>query len=293
MACSSFSVISTSEELKAFLSSIKPGDTIYLDLGGKDLSRNGTITLATMLIHPQNLTHVIDVQTLGESAFGIESEEGESLKSMLENPGIAKCMWDVRNDADALWAHFRVALVGVTDIQLLENASRPDWADKNRLGGLETAIKYDIKVGFMDRERWIRTKREVRNSMSKDVFSTRPVASSTLQYCVNDVVHLPALRKYYMSRITQEWLAKAREESHRRLAEARSPGYEPQSPDKAFGPWRSRTATRLALEEMVEARWDQEYDDQDEEFDGCENYLICSADVDDFDGAFESCWDKY
>lgn len=289
MACSSFSVISTSEELKAFLSSIKPGDTIYLDLEGKGLGRNRTITLATVLIHPQNLTHVIDVQTLGESAFGTKSEEGKSLKSMLEDPGVAKCMWDVRNTADTLWAHFRVALVGVTDIQLLENASRPDWADKNRLGGLENAVKHDIKLGFMDRERWIRTRREVRNSVHKDVFSTRPVASSTFQYCVNDVVHLPALRKYYMSRITQEWLAKAREESQRRLAEARSPRYEPQLPDEALGPWRSCTATALSLAEMVEVRWDQEYDDQEEEFDYCENYVICSAHVDDFEGRFDSC----
>lgn len=293
MACSSFSVVSTSEELKAFLSSIKPGDTIYLDLGGKGPGRNRTITLATVLIHPQNLTHVIDVQTLGESAFGTKSEKGESLKSMLENPGIAKCMWDVRNNADALWAHFRVALTCVTDIQLLENASRPDWANKNRLGGLENAVKFDIKLGFMDRERWIRTRREVRNSMSEDVFSARPVASSTLQHCVNDVVHLPALRKYYMSRITQEWLAKVREESHRRLAAARSPGYEPQSPEEAFGPWRSRTATRLNLEDMVEAMWDQEYYGQEEEFEHCENYVTCSADIDDFDGAFDSCWDRY
>lgn len=277
----------------AFLSSIKTGDTMYLDLEGKGLGRNRTITLATVLIHPQNLTHVIDVQTLGESAFGTKSEEGDSLKSMLENPGIAKCMWDVRNNADALWAHFRVALACVTDIQLLENASRPDWVDKNRLGGLENAVKYDIKLGFMDRERWIRTRREVRNSMSEDVFSTRPVASSTLQHCVNDVVHLPALRKYYMSRISQEWLAKAREESHRRLAGARSPGWETQSLDEAFGPWRSRTAARLNLEETAEVMWDQEYDEQqEEEFGYCENYATGSGDGGDFDEAFHSCENK-
>ena len=55
------------------------------------------------------------------------------------------------------------------------------------------------------------------------------MTEKTIQYCVNDVVHLPALREYYMRRISGDWPAKAREATTRRLAEVRSPAYEPQS----------------------------------------------------------------
>ncbi|KAK7697546.1 hypothetical protein SLS64_013428 [Diaporthe eres] len=237
MAAPSPIVISTSAELKIFLSSIRPDSTIYLAFEGKDLGRDGTLTLATMFIQPQNVTRVVDVLSLGESAFDIESDDGTSLKSILENPDIPKSVWDVRNGADALWAHFRVALAGVTDVQLLENASRPEWMDWTRLRGLSKAILHDIKLPFVEKERWLRTKHEGRSLlMSQDIFSTRPLASDTLVYCVSDVVHLPALQKFYMQRITPELLDWAREESQRRLADALSPGYEPQSPDKLYRP---------------------------------------------------------
>lgn len=41
---------------------------------------------------------------------------GETLKSILEDPGIPKCALDVRNDADALWALYNVGLASVTNI---------------------------------------------------------------------------------------------------------------------------------------------------------------------------------
>ncbi|KAK2606549.1 hypothetical protein N8I77_005291 [Diaporthe amygdali] len=298
MAASTSSLISTSKDLREFLSTIESDNSLYLDLEGKSLSRDGTIALVTMLIHPQKVTRVVDVLTLGKSAFEIESVEGRSLKSILEDHEIPKYVWDVRNDADALWAHFQVALGGVTDIQLLENASRPDWIDKTRLCGLDKAIQYDLKLGFKNRERWLRTKREVRNLMSKDIFSERPLAPSTLQYCVNDVAHLPALQKFYMDRINPTWLVKAHKESKRRLADARSPEYKPQSPGKALGPWGGVSTTKLTLEEMDDREyedflWDLEYDEQEDEFDYWDDDVRCSADVDDFGGAFDSCWDKY
>lgn len=288
------SIISTSTKLRTFLSSIRPDSTICLDLEGKDLSRHGTLTIATILIHPQNVVGVVDVLNLGESAFITETENGTSLKSVLGDSEIPKWVWDVRNDADALWAHFGVKLAGVVDVQLLENASRPGRLDKTRLSGLDNAIRFDLKLGFMDRERWIRTKNDVRRRMSQDIFSRRPLPSNTLQYCINDVVHLPALQKYYMQRITPDWLAKAREESCRRLADACSPGYQPKSPDKVFSPWReTNSAIRMTLEEALE-QWQLEKDELEEGYDYWSDEDECThaADFEDF-GALDSCWDKY
>lgn len=230
-------VVSSTKALKAFLSSVTKRSTLYLDLEGENLSRHGTLTLITILVKPQNTTRIIDVMTLRSSAFNTLSSDGGSLKSILESPSVPKRMWDVRNDADALWAHYKVGLAAVTDIQLLENASRPARHDKSRLMGLESAIRYDLRWGYKDRQRWLRTKQDIRQLMPTGVFSKRPMDDKTIEYCVNDVKKLPDLEAVYMKKITPAWLHKAQREMERRLTEARSPDYQPQSREKAFGPW--------------------------------------------------------
>jgi exonuclease 3'-5' domain-containing protein 1 len=109
-------LISSVPELEAFLSSIPPSSTLYLDLEGNCLSRHGTISLIAVLIYPQRVVRLIDVFVLGKPAFTMASNNGKTLKSILEDPDIPKCAWDVRNDADALWALYHVGLAGVTDI---------------------------------------------------------------------------------------------------------------------------------------------------------------------------------
>lgn len=95
-------LISSVPELEAFLSSIPPSSTLYLDLEGNRLSRHGTISLIAVLIYPQRVVRLIDVFVLGKSAFTTASNNGKTLKSIFEDPDIPKCAWDVRNDADAL-----------------------------------------------------------------------------------------------------------------------------------------------------------------------------------------------
>lgn len=58
------SVISTTEELQAFISSIPPSSELYLDLEGKSLSRHGTISIITILRHPERLIGLVDVQLM-------------------------------------------------------------------------------------------------------------------------------------------------------------------------------------------------------------------------------------
>jgi len=45
---------------------------------------------------------LIDVLVLGKQAFTTVSNNRKALKSILEDPDIPKCAWDVRNDADVL-----------------------------------------------------------------------------------------------------------------------------------------------------------------------------------------------
>ena len=262
-------LISSVPELVAFLSSIPTSSTVYLDLEGESLSRNGTISIITILIHPQNTVHLIDILTLGDIAFTTISsvgKEGKSLKSIFEDPDITKFFWDVRNDADALWAHHRVGLAGVIDIQLLENASRKD--DKTYIRGLDKSVQYDLKPGFMELYRWLRTKRDIKDLMPHNVFSARPLDAKIIQYCINDIIYLPALYALYLTRIKGDWFTKAVNESARRVVEAHGVGYEPQSESKKLGPWgaggEKRRVTMDQMLDMVDEDMVGYYDDIDD-----------------------------
>ena len=249
-------LVSSVADLEAFVSSVPSSATVYLDLEGQHLGRHGNISLMTVLLHPQEVVKVIDVLALGGSTFTTRSKDGRSLKSILEDPDIPKVLWDVRNDADALWASYQIRLCGVIDVQLLELGSR--HRDKTYLCGLEKAIEFDLRLDPVVRHRWVRSKAETKKLMPTNIFAARPVADKTLQYCVNDVIHLPRLHDVYARRISSEWLAKAKVEALNRLAEARSPTYDPQSPTKALGPWGPGTQQYASsLDEFLE-RWEDE-----------------------------------
>lgn len=185
---------------------------------------------------------LVDVFSLGTSSFTTTSGEGKSLKSIFEDPSVPKCFWDVRNDADALWTLYQVDLASVLDIQLLENASRP--SNKKYLSGLDKAVQLDLRLPRAELVSWILSKREIRSLMPTNVFATRPLEANTVQYCANDVIYLPDLHTVYLNRISNDWLAEAKEESLRRLREVHSPTYEPRSPTKALGPWGPETRRR-------------------------------------------------
>ncbi|KAJ4344025.1 hypothetical protein N0V85_009823, partial [Neurospora sp. IMI 360204] len=155
-----------------------------------------------------------------------------------------------------------VRLAGVTDVQLLENGSRV--GEKTYLYGLDRCVERDLGLKYEEKQRWVRIKQEVRalmNMPNNDIFSRRPLDAKTMQYCVNDVVYLPALHNLYAKRITSEWLGKAIDESARRVVEACGSAYEPQSEKKKFGPWGSGLGKHvLTMEEWFEKMEEDEMD---------------------------------
>jgi len=135
-------IISTPTALASLLASIPPFSTLYIDLEGTKLgSPTGALSLITIHLLPSNTTHLIDVLTLGVSAFTTSptSDPSKTLASMLTDPIYPKCLWDVRADASALWSLYRICLQGIMDIQILENASRQGGSRKF-LRGLDKAI---------------------------------------------------------------------------------------------------------------------------------------------------------
>ncbi len=142
--------------------------------------------------------------------------------------------------------------------------------------------------------------------MPADAFATRPIDAKTAQYCVNDLIHLPDLHALYLRRIKGDWLAMVTEESACRVAEAHSPGYEPQSPTEKLGPWGSGTEKHVVtlakiLEELEERRMeDLERDifgyDEDVgyyDYDENESWSTNTAGGALCPEALKSCWNKY
>lgn len=237
-------VISTLMDLRLFLSSIDSSSTLYVDLEGQNLCRHGTLTLITILVHPQNTVAIVDVQTLGSTAFTTPStyptQPPKTLKSILEDPAIPKYLWDVRNDADALKALYDVGIAGVHDIQLLENATR--YGSKTYLRGLNASVQRDLDLSYAEVSRWTKTKQQgaaQMDSAAASIFSVRPLAPETVSYCVGDVEHLPRLWDTYMRRnsCTAARLNKVRQESANRVRQAHAAGYQPNGEDKKLGPW--------------------------------------------------------
>ena len=92
--------------------------TLFLDLEGVRLSRNGSISLIQLFDSSREHTYLIDVHVLGATAFSTRGsgQLAMSLKDILESATIPKVFFDVRNDSNTLFAYFGVALKNIIDL---------------------------------------------------------------------------------------------------------------------------------------------------------------------------------
>ncbi|KAK3076077.1 hypothetical protein LTR53_000017 [Teratosphaeriaceae sp. CCFEE 6253] len=228
-------LVDTPEAVKALVDTLFSVEadcaSIYVDLEG-----------IWIPLHQQ--AFVVDVYMLGTRAFDTLNSDGKTMRSVLESERIKKCFFDVRNDADALYALFDVRLAGVADIQLLELASRR--GPKHVLCGLATCVDQEQTLSTPLLHKWQSTKTEVvkmfdsKRGGSYEVFNTRPLPQILIEYCDGDVRVLPMLSAIYEKRLSNGWSEKVRIKTEKRLADSRRPEYKPQGKHKIFGPrsWR-------------------------------------------------------
>ena len=196
--------------------------SLYLDLEGVNLSRHGTISILQIHVSPIHQTYLIDIHTLASTAFTTPGATTTlTLKHILESPTTPKVLFDVRHDSDALFALFNIRLAGVTDLQLMELATRT--FSRRVVSGLAKCIERDAVLSWTERSVWMAAKKRGRRLFVPEqggryeVFEERPLAEEVRRYCVQDVVFLPRLWVGYAARITPAWEGRVREASRERV----------------------------------------------------------------------------
>ena len=215
--------------------------SLYLDLEGVRLSRHGSVSIIQIFVLPSKHVFLVDVFILKEAAFSTSNRSGTSLRSILESALVPKVFFDVRNDSDALFAHFQISLAGVYDVQLLEVASRRSW--KERVTGLTKCIEKDAQLRPEASASWKATKEKgllhfaPEYGGSHQVFNSRPMLQEIVDYCTQDVVYLPNLLEVYSRKISREWMEKVRDKTDERIVESQKASYEPHGKNKILSPW--------------------------------------------------------
>lgn len=267
--------ISTPEELSSVLATlddlpISP-PSLYIDLEGAKLSRNGSIALLSLYVLPKETVYLIDIHTLGARAFStittattasattplattLTTEDSKNpvttLKSILESPAIPKVFFDVRNDSDALFSHYAISLSCIHDIQLMELATTTR-ASREHLLGLGKAIDYNAsRLNITPEQRQVCS--AIKEAGVKlfaperggryAVFEERPLSQAIKDYCVQDVVYMPGLWKLYGGRMAKGgfWWTMALEGAASRVEESHQVGYQPNGEHKRYGPWTTK-----------------------------------------------------
>ena len=222
--------------------------TMYIDLEGVNLCREGSVSIVTLLIDTGTTTrrvYLIDVHTLGERAFNSAGAKGKTLKDILQDETIRKVFFDVRNGSDALFAHFGVALQGIEDVQLMESATRKTTTSRRLLNGLARCVEENVLMssGRSELASWKLAKDKGARLFQKEhggsyeVFNQRPIPKDIISYCVGDVQYLPELRRRFWTQQTSGWRDLVYEESKSRVAMSQRSNYQPHGPDRTKAPW--------------------------------------------------------
>ena len=219
--------------------------SLFIDLEGVSLSRHGTVAILQLLVKPKDCTYPIDIHSLGSKAFHTPGADGQTtLKSIFESNAIPKVFFDVRNDSDALYAHFGINLAGVQDIQLMELATRRQGLSKRYLNGLTKCIEKDIIMATNELQRWKAAKQkgvtlfDPSRGGSYEVFNARPLEEDVRTYCMQDVKFMPKLWAVYDAKLTSpQWRDKVGKATQDRVAISQSASFNGKGPHMRFGPW--------------------------------------------------------
>jgi exonuclease 3'-5' domain-containing protein 1 len=256
--------------------------TIYIDPERIDLCREGSLSIITLLIDtgiPTRRAYLVDVHILGAQAFNTSGVKQKTLKDILRDEKIPKVFFDVRNDSDALFAHFGVALQGVEDVQLMESATRRTTASRKFLSGLAKCAEKNVLLSGSDLASWKQVKEKGERLFkaeyggSYEVFNQRPILDDIISYCVGDVHYLPELRDKFWKTQAFRWRGLVNEESMKRVSASQKPEYQRHGSDREVAPWNEDQNRTLDQWNYMPPRdyFDKAFDSNEDWYDDWDN----------------------
>jgi len=236
-------IIDNEVKLRALLAHIadclreEASQLLFIDLEGVNLGRVGTVAIMQMLVPPSPIVYLIDVHVLGAKAFEVTMDDNTSLKSILESKSVFKVFFDIRNDSDALYAHFRVNMAGVIDLQIIEYTTRQPRG--KFVNGLARCIEKDLPYS----SDWSLVKANGRRLFAPEVggkyevFLERPLAADIVKYCEQDVLLMPQLLASYGPKLRSGVAAQIQTIIDDRLRLSKTTTYNGQGRHMAIGPY--------------------------------------------------------
>eukprot|EP00929_Paragymnodinium_shiwhaense_P094700 TRINITY_DN55462_c0_g1_i1.p1 TRINITY_DN55462_c0_g1~~TRINITY_DN55462_c0_g1_i1.p1 ORF type:complete len:348 (+),score=43.47 TRINITY_DN55462_c0_g1_i1:77-1120(+) len=201
-------LVDAAERCKRICAELGQHSCLAIDLEGVDLGRTGDICIV-QIGAVDGRVWLFDVTTLGHRAFD------NGLRSLLEDPGTAKLLFDCRNDTAALYHIYGVLPQNVLDMQVLfHNAmvGRPKG-----LRGMTTALRELLPAWEYRQASELKAKGKALYAPEKggtlEVWRQRPLHDTLLQYCATDVLHLFSM--------LDRWSAFLGEETLRQISEDR------------------------------------------------------------------------
>ncbi|CAD6571783.1 MAG: hypothetical protein ASARMPRED_004786 [Alectoria sarmentosa] len=226
---------------------------LFLHADGRGLCRTGPLAILELHIDAPNRSHtyLVHVHFLEDRAFTTLSTNGQyTLKAILEEPKIPKVFFDVRMDADALYAQYDITLAGIIDLQLMELSARAkrDGGSDGRLHSLETCFDNDSAMNPAEVARFksFRNRGKARWDPalggSYDVFELQSLFQEIFAYCEANVQAMPRLFEVYNSRLDGKMDLTEKDDFHacRILSASRNRvimAQGPPRPASSNGPW--------------------------------------------------------
>lgn len=124
---------------------------------------------------------------------------------------IPQLVFDVRNDAKAMWYHYKIHLQGVYDLQLLEQTVRSSrGVDARVLAGLKATLQGRVTLP----RDWEKVKQDgkklyaSKSGGSGEIWDDRPLHPSLIKYAAQDVALLFPLQESLENELSDTGKAK-------------------------------------------------------------------------------------
>lgn len=200
---------------------------VYIALEGHDVGLHGSVSLMQLYHAPSKYTYLLDICSVKQGVFATPASNGMTLEGLLISKDITKVFYDVRNDAAALYANYRIRLQGVRDLQLMELASRS--SDRGTVRTLDECMQQDGDLSDAEDAKWksaTEAVADLNNPQERaEAFNQRPLPDKLIQHSVQKVACLPGLWKRYDSKLNDESRKKVIAESQNRVSNSQSVGY--------------------------------------------------------------------